>query len=57
MTNPLAAAKAYAALIGAVATALLGIYSDGQTGHLLTIVVAIATAVATYSVPNAKSKP
>lgn len=46
-------AKAVAALIGSVATALLAIYGpDTQVGHVLTVVVAIVTAVATYAVPN-----
>lgn len=45
--------KAYAALLGAVATALLGTYATGSTlGDVLTIVVAIATAVGTWAVPN-----
>lgn len=45
--------KAYAALIGAICTALLGVYGpDTQTGHWLTVVVAVVTAVATYAVPN-----
>lgn len=48
--------KAYAALIGGVATALLGIYSDGDLGKTLTVVAAIATAVATYAVPNKDPK-
>lgn len=45
--------KAYAALIGGVCTALLGIYGpDSETGHWLTVVVAVVTAVATWAVPN-----
>ena len=45
--------KAYSALIGAVCTALLGIYGpDTEVGHWLTIVVAVLSAVATYAVPN-----
>ena len=39
-------AKAIAALVGATATALLGVYGpDTQVGHILTIVVGVATAV------------
>lgn len=49
----LASAKAYAALIGAVCTGLLGIYADGQVGHVLTVLAAIATAVGTFTIPNA----
>lgn len=45
--------KAYAALLGSVCTALLGVYGpDTQTGHLLTVVLAVLTAVATFAVPN-----
>jgi hypothetical protein len=45
--------KFYAALIGSVCTALLGIYGpDTQAGHWLTVVVAVVTAVATFAVPN-----
>lgn len=47
-----ATAKAWAALIGAVATALLGIYADGDFGRVLTVIAAVATAVATWGVPN-----
>ena len=47
------AAKAYVALIGAICTALLGIYGpDTTVGQWLTVIVAVATAIATYSVPN-----
>ena len=50
------AAKAYVALVGAIATALLGIYGpDTQVGQVLTVVVAIATAIATFAVPNRPS--
>ena len=46
-------AKSYASLIGAICTALLGLYGpDTSLGHILTVVAAIATAVATYAVPN-----
>jgi disulfide bond formation protein DsbB len=49
--------KAYAALVGAVATALLGLYAaDTQLGRILTVVAAVATAVATYAVPNLDPK-
>lgn len=51
------AAKAYVALVGAIATALLGIYGpDTQVGQILTVVVAIATAIATFAVPNRDPK-
>lgn len=51
------AAKAYIALLGSVATALLGIYTaDSQTGHVLTIVVAVSTAIVTFVVPNADAE-
>lgn len=48
-------AKAIAAFIGAVVTALLAsdtIPVDGEWGRWLTIISVIATAVATYAVPN-----
>lgn len=49
----LRSAKAYAALIGAVATALLSVYGpDTEVGHWLTVAVAVCTAVGTYAVPN-----
>lgn len=41
--------KAIASLIGAVGTALLALYTDNET---LTIIVAVATAVTTWAVPN-----
>lgn len=45
--------KAYAALIGSIATALLAVYaSDTEVGQILTVVSVIATAVATWAVPN-----
>lgn len=49
----LANAKAYVALVGAIATALLGIYGpETEIGQVLTVIVAVATAVATWTVPN-----
>lgn len=46
-------AKSYAALIGAIATALLGVYTaDTEVGKILTVVSVIATAVVTWAVPN-----
>lgn len=53
-------AKAYVALIGAIASALLGVYAvDTTVGQVLTVISIIATAIATYRVPNkpAKNKP
>lgn len=51
--KPAEYAKAIAALIGSICTALLGIYTaDSSLGQVLTIVSAIATAVATFQVPN-----
>lgn len=48
-----AAAKAWVALIGSIATALLGVFtSDTTIGQVLTVVAVIATAVVTYAVPN-----
>lgn len=49
--------KAYAALLGSVCTALLGVYGpDTQLGHILTVAAALATAVATFAVPNLDPK-
>ena len=45
--------KAYAALIGSIATALLAVYATDTTiGQVLTVVSVIATAIATWAVPN-----
>lgn len=50
----LPAAKSWAALVGAVVTALLGaVAPDTQLFQVLTAVAAVATAVAVYRVPNA----
>lgn len=47
-------AKAYAALIGSVATALLGVFTaDTTTGQVLTVVAILATTFVTFRVPNA----
>ena len=48
--------KAYAALVGSVCTALLGLYGDSDFAHTLTVIAALATAVATYAVPNRDPK-
>lgn len=46
-------AKAYAALVGTIVTVLLGALPvDGKPHQALVVVAAIATAVATYAVPN-----
>jgi hypothetical protein len=53
MTAFLAAAKAWAALVGAIATALVGTFTPDDPGYrVLTVVIAVATAVATYVIPN-----
>ena len=52
------AAKAYVALLGSIATALLGVFAaDTTVGQVLTVVAVVATAVATFAVPNAPSDP
>ncbi len=49
----LTAAKAYAALIGSICTALLATFTaDTTVGKVLTVAAIIATAVATFAVPN-----
>jgi hypothetical protein len=46
-------AKAVAGLVSAVATSLLAVYgADTEVGKLLTVIVAIAGAVAVYAIPN-----
>lgn len=46
-------AKAYVALIGSIATALLGVFAAETTvGQVLTIVAVIATAFGTWAVEN-----
>lgn len=45
--------KAYAALVGSIATALLAVYTaDTEVGKVLTVVSVVATAVVTWRVPN-----
>jgi uncharacterized membrane protein len=57
MKKALEYSKAIAALVGGVATSLQGIYGpDTATGHVILVVLAVATAVAVYQVPNAKDK-
>ena len=49
----LASAKAYAALIGAVLTAVAGtLGADTTPGKVVAIVLAVCTALATYAIPN-----
>lgn len=46
-------AKTIVAAVGGVGTALLTVYApDTQTGHVITIVVVVATALGVYLVPN-----
>lgn len=50
--------KAYASLVGAVATALLGVFTaDTTVGQILTVVAVIATALITWRVPNIDVDP
>lgn len=51
----LSSLKAYAALVGSIATALLGIYADSSLGHTLTVIAAVCTAVGTWAIPNVDS--
>lgn len=49
----LANAKAYVALIGSIAVALLAVYGpETQVGRVLTVVSVVATAVGTWATPN-----
>lgn len=53
MNHFLTNAKAYAALVGAICTGLLGVYAaDSTVGQILTVASIVATAVATWRVPN-----
>jgi hypothetical protein len=55
--KPLEAAKAYVALVGAIATGLLGVYAaDTVVGQVLTVIVIVATAIAVFRVPNAEAE-
>lgn len=45
-------AKAYVALVGAIATALSEVYVTGTVGHVLTVICVVTTAVATWATPN-----
>lgn len=48
-------AKAYAALIGSICTALLAVYAADTTGgQVLTVLSVVATAVGTWAVPNSQ---
>lgn len=49
------AVKAYVALAGAIATALLGVFAAGSpVGVVLTFIVAVATAVGVYQAPRTR---
>ena len=46
-------AKAYVALVGSIATALLAVFTaDTKIGQVLTVVSVIATAFGTWAVEN-----
>lgn len=52
-THVLEAAKAYVALVSLIATALMGSFAtDSTVGKVLTAVVAVCGAFATWRVPN-----
>ncbi len=52
VSDVLYAAKAVAALVSGIATALLGIFAEGPVGQVLTVVVAVCGAVIVYALPN-----
>lgn len=57
MTAVLPYLKAYAALVGSVATALLAVYTaDTEVGKILTVVAIVATTVGTWAIPNLDPK-
>ena len=54
MNHVLVNAKAYAALVGTITTALLAVYAaETKVGQVLTVVSIVATAFATWRIPNA----
>lgn len=56
--KPLEAAKAYVALVGTIATALLAVFTaDTTVGKVLVVVSIVATAIGTYAMPNAEAQP
>lgn len=58
MDHMLTSAKAYAGLVGAAATALLGtLGSDSPLFDWLTGIAAVSTAIAVYTIPNAVADP
>lgn len=53
----LATAKAWAALAGAILTAVVGTLSPDDAGYkALTLALAVVTAVAVYRIPNADAE-
>lgn len=49
--------KAYVALVGSLATALLAVYTaDTDIGKVLTVVAVIATTVGTWAAKNAPAE-
>lgn len=56
--NPLESAKAYIALVGSVATALLAVFTaDSPVGNVLVVVSVVATTLGTFAVPNKTAEP
>lgn len=54
MARILENAKAVAALVGTIATALLAVFTaDTKVGQVLTVLSVAATAFATWRIPNA----
>lgn len=50
-------AKAYVALAGALATALLGVFApDSTVGQILTVIAVAATGFTTWAVKNKETK-
>lgn len=55
MNHILENAKAYVALVGSIATALLGVFAaDSTVGQVLTVVAVVSTAFGTWYVSNAE---
>ena len=57
MNKILQSAKAVASLVGAVAASLVaGLNPDSESAHIIAIVIAVCTGIATWVVPNAEAE-
>lgn len=57
MNKILQSAKAVASLVGAVAASLVAVLNPGsESAHVIAIVIAVCTGIATWVVPNAEAE-